>query len=185
MRRALANLLLVTGALCLGYVLVVQGESRLLALRYADRSSGQAQGSEAATAVVAPEPGEPLGWVRIRRLGVEALVREGIESKILRASVGHIPRTALPGQPGNAGLAGHRDTFFRALDEVRVGDTIEFEGLGGVQRYRVVTLNIVFPHRTEVLAETGETALTLVTCYPFGYIGAAPQRYVVQAVAVG
>lgn len=125
--------------------------------------------------------GALVGRVEIPRVGVEAIVREGDDVKTLRRSVGHIPGTALPGERGNAALAGHRDTFFRGLRNVRSGDEIVLTTPAGIMRYVVRKMRVVEPTEVSVLAPTSRSTLTLVTCYPFDYIGAAPRRFIVQA----
>jgi sortase A len=95
--------------------------------------------------------------------------------------VGHIPETPLPGEPGNAGLAGHRDTFFRSLRAARPGDRIVVTTPDAVVHYAVRDTRIVEPSEVSVLAPTPEPTLTLVTCYPFNYVGAAPKRFIVRA----
>jgi LPXTG-site transpeptidase (sortase) family protein len=89
--------------------------------------------------------------------------------------------TALPGEPGNVVLAGHRDTFFRGLRNIRKGDEITLETLDGSYRYRVDLTQVVAPEYTEVLRGSDDAILTLVTCYPFSFVGPAPQRYIVRA----
>ncbi|MFL6280619.1 MAG: class D sortase [Vicinamibacterales bacterium] len=134
-----------------------------------------------ASAVPRLTAGALIGRVEIPRVGVSAIVREGDDAATLRHAVGHIPDTALPGEPGNAGLAGHRDTFFRALKSVRQGDRITITIPGGVLEYVVRHTTVVDPDDVSVLSPTGHQTLTLVTCYPFYYIGSAPRRFIVQA----
>jgi sortase A len=122
-----------------------------------------------------------IGRIEIPRLRFSAVVVEGIDSTNLRHAVGHIPGTALPGEPGNVGLAGHRDTFFRTLKNLGTGDEIQFSTPGGSIKYVVESLIIVEPDNVGVLAPSSENLLTLVTCYPFSYIGAAPRRWIVRA----
>ncbi len=122
-----------------------------------------------------------LGRVSIPRLHIAAMVEEGDDDGTLSAAVGHIPGTALPGNAGNVGLAGHRDTFFARVKELRRGDEIDFETRSAVFKYRVEQLVVVDPKNTSVLKGSGENRLTLVTCYPFHYIGPAPKRFIVQA----
>jgi sortase A len=129
--------------------------------------------------------GALVGRVQIPRLGVSAMVREGDDTATLRDSVGHIPLTALPGQPGNSGLAGHRDTFFRGLRNVRLGDRITVTTPREVLAYVVRRTRIVEPDDVEVLNPTPGQTLTLVTCYPFNYIGSAPKRFIVTAERIG
>jgi sortase A len=122
-----------------------------------------------------------IGRMEIPRLGLSAIVVEGPGRTALRRGVGHIPGTALPGEAGNVGLSGHRDTFFRPLKDLRTKDEIRFSTLKGDFRYEVESLRVVEPSDVGVLAPSGENVLTLVTCYPFFYIGAAPKRFVVRA----
>jgi sortase A len=122
-----------------------------------------------------------IGRMEIPRLGLSAIVVEGTGRTALRRGVGHIPGTALPGEAGNVGLSGHRDTFFRPLKDLRTKDEIRFSTLKGDFRYEVESLRVVEPSDVGVLAPSGENVLTLVTCYPFFYIGAAPKRFVVRA----
>lgn len=125
--------------------------------------------------------GALVGRVSIPRVGVSAIVREGDDVKTLRRAVGHVPGTALPGQRGNAALAGHRDTFFRGLRNIREGDEILVATPHGDARYIVRHTRVVKPSEVSVLAPTPTSTLTLVTCYPFNYIGAAPRRFIVRA----
>jgi sortase A len=123
----------------------------------------------------------PLGRIEISSIGLAAMILEGVDAKTLRRAVGHIPGTAFPGQPGNVVLAGHRDTFFRALRNVRKDDEITLETLDGSFRYRVDLTQVVAPEDTEVLNGSDDSILTLVTCYPFSFVGPAPQRFIVRA----
>jgi sortase A len=123
-----------------------------------------------------------IGRLEIPRLRLSVVVVEGVGRTVLRRAVGHIPGTALPGQPGNVGLSGHRDTFFRPLKDLRIGDEIRFSTLSGDFAYRVESLKIVGPNGVEVLASSHENVLTMVTCYPFYYVGAAPMRFVARAL---
>jgi LPXTG-site transpeptidase (sortase) family protein len=125
--------------------------------------------------------GALIGRVDIPRVGVSAVVREGDDSATLRHAVGHIPDTAFPGEDGNAGLAGHRDTFFRGLKDIRAGDRITMTTTNGILEYTVRDTRVVDPDDVSVLRSTGRSTLTLVTCYPFYYIGSAPRRFIVQA----
>lgn len=129
----------------------------------------------------APASSGPIGSMAIPRIGLSAVVAEGAGEAALRRAVGHVPGTALPGQLGNVGLAGHRDTFFRPLRNIRLNDIIVVATARGEFRYRVVSTSVVGPHAVEVLDPTAEETVTLVTCYPFSYIGAAPNRFIVRA----
>ena len=128
-----------------------------------------------------PVEGGVVGQIRIVRLGVEAAVVQGDSPTVLRRAVGHLAGTALPGQPGNVVLAGHRDTFFRPLARVRVGDVIGLKTRDGDFEYVVESTTVVAPSHVQVLEPTAGRTLTLVTCYPFGYLGAAPDRFIVKA----
>ncbi|HTS48914.1 MAG TPA: class D sortase [Bryobacteraceae bacterium] len=122
-----------------------------------------------------------IGRLEIPNLHLVAIVEEGADAGTLRRAVGHIPGTALPGWRGNVGLAGHRDTFFRALREIQVNDSIELKTQNGTYRYRVNWMRIVGPRDVQVLRPSTAASLTLVTCYPFYYVGSAPKRFVVRA----
>jgi sortase A len=122
-----------------------------------------------------------IGRLQIPRLGVAAMVREGADERTLRQAVGHIPGTALPGKTGNVALAGHRDTFFRELRNIRRDDAIDLQTDHGTYRYVVDSTKIVGPREVGVLKASGGETLTLVTCYPFYYIGSAPKRFIVHA----
>ena len=122
-----------------------------------------------------------VGRLVIPRLHLSAIVREGIDGRTLRLALGHIPGTALPGQNGNVGIAGHRDTLFRGLREIEKKDLIRFETLAGNYVYEVEATEIVKPRDVSVLNMREDPELTLVTCYPFYCIGPAPNRFVVKA----
>lgn len=123
----------------------------------------------------------PEAILRIPRLGLEVPILEGTSELVLNRAAGHIPGTALPGQPGNLAIAGHRDGFFRPLKDLTPGDLILVETPTRTDRYQVGKIKIVFPGDTSVLNRTTASTLTLVTCYPFYFVGAAPQRYIVEA----
>lgn len=126
-------------------------------------------------------PGGLLGRMEISRIGLSAILVEGDDAKTLRRAVGHIPGTALPGQPGNIAFSAHRDTFFRPLRNVRENDIIVVITPRGEFRYRVVSLEVVAPDDLAVLDASEGEILTLVTCYPFYFVGAAPDRFIVRA----
>lgn len=126
-----------------------------------------------------------IGRLEIPRLNLAVMVREGADESTLSRAVGHIPGTALPGNVGNVGLAGHRDTFFRALRNIRGDDTIELQTTAGTYRYIVKSTRIVTPRDVSVLEASGGETLTLVTCYPFYYVGSAPKRFIVHATQIG
>ncbi len=125
-----------------------------------------------------------IGLLDVPRLAVSVVAVEGDDERTLRVAAGHLPDTPLPWQEGNASFAGHRDTFFRALRALRVGDDLELATTHGTFRYRVTRTLIVAPSDVSVLEPGDATALTLITCYPFTFLGAAPQRFVVHAERV-
>jgi len=127
------------------------------------------------------DAGPAIGVLRIAKIGLTVPILEGTDELTLDRGVGHIEGTALPGGTGNVGIAGHRDGFFRGLKDVGVGDVIELRASAGVLNYVVADVRIVDPDAVWVLEATGEPSITLVTCYPFYFVGAAPQRYVVRA----
>lgn len=130
---------------------------------------------------VDPEPEGLVGRLEIPRLNFSVMVLEGDDTATLARAVGHIPGTAYPWQSGNVVMAGHRDTFFRPLENVRDGDEIRMTTMRGTFEYRVTSTEIVQPTDVSVLAPTRAPALTLVTCYPFVYVGRAPQRFIIHA----
>jgi sortase A len=126
----------------------------------------------------------PLAVLRIPKVHLEVPVLSGTDELALNRGVGHIATTARPGQGGNVAIAGHRDGFFRVLKDVGPGDIIEMESIDRVDIYRVHQVVIVQPDDVSVLQPTSVSTLTLVTCYPFYFIGSAPKRYIVQASLV-
>ena len=139
--------------------------------------------------VAPPGPGADstnglLGRMEIPRLGMTMVVAEGTDETTLRRAGGHIRGTALAGQPGNVGIAGHRDTLFRPLRNIRQNDVILLTTLQGEYRYRVITTEIVSPSDVSVLSSDDHEVLTLVTCYPFYFVGSAPQRFIVRATSL-
>jgi sortase A len=125
-----------------------------------------------------------LAVLKIERLGLDVPVLEGTDDAILDRGAGHIEDTAAPGADGNSGIAAHRDGFFRPLKDARVGDVIELVTPRGTLRYRIEQTWIVEADDVSVLDPTPGAALTLVTCYPFYFIGSAPQRFIVRAVRI-
>jgi sortase A len=133
-----------------------------------------------------PAPtGGLLGRLEIARLDVSVMVVEGTGQSELRRAAGHVSGTALPGKPGNVGISAHRDTFFRPLRNIRQNDVITFSTLVGEYRYRVVSTAIVARSAIEVLNPAEAEVLTLVTCYPFYFVGSAPSRFIVRAERLG
>ena len=182
--------LFVIGATSLAWCGVVVGQARLFQTRqraafedmarsaqYAD-----ARGTQADSSLVTPAV---IGQLEIPRLKLSAMVAEGDDEDTLDVAVGHLPDTPLPWQAGNSALAGHRDTFFRALKGVRVGDEIRLASVRGEFRYRVARTLVVEPNDLSVLEPLPEPSLTLITCFPFSYVGNAPRRFIVQANRIG
>jgi sortase A len=131
------------------------------------------------------EPGPaPLAVLRIPKIRLEVPVLSGTDERALDRGLGHIEYTAQPGADGNSGIAGHRDSFLRGLKDIAVGDLIELDTQGATEIYRIERTWIVNPDDVSVLDPTPVRALTLVTCYPFYYVGSAPQRFIVRAVRV-
>ncbi|HXJ17700.1 MAG TPA: class D sortase [Candidatus Polarisedimenticolia bacterium] len=179
------------------YVFLVIG---ILAIGYAGYVLASARAYQAIETarlerIVVPQPevrrevspvavGSVLGQLEIPRIKLSVIVVQGDSSKLLRRAVGHLPATALPGEPGNVALAGHRDTFFRPLRHIQPGDDITLRTQEGDFHYRVDSTRVVPPTATEVLRSSGVPELTLITCFPFNYIGAAPDRFIVRAKEV-
>jgi sortase A len=132
----------------------------------------------------APEPGRPIGVLAIPRLNVSSIVIEGDEQAALLVGVGHLQDTPLPWNRGNSVFAAHRDTFFRPLEHIRRNDVIRFSTKDNELEYRVRATTIVAADDVGVLAPTSSSTLTLITCYPFRYVGPAPQRFIVRAERV-
>lgn len=129
--------------------------------------------------------GDVIGEMEIPRLALETILVQGESPKILRRAVGHLPETALPGEPGDVTLAGHRDSFFRPLRNVQAGDAITIKTLDGEFEYQVEWTRVVLPGDVQVLRPSSENTLTLVTCFPFYYVGPAPKRFIVRARQIG
>jgi len=146
--------------------------------------------------VAAPVEGSVLGRVAIGRLNLSAVVRQGVGDKTLSEAVGHVPSSAFAGEAGNFAIAAHRDTLFRALKDIQKGDLITFQSQTGLFSYRVVATKIVHPTDVSVLRPDGgglikqqagtppARIMTMITCYPFYYVGSAPRRFIVQAEAI-
>jgi sortase A len=178
---------LLVGLLALGYVAVIYSEAGLYQA-YQHWKFNRSLNSVPPPAAKAERPGRrtvpdgsPFGRLDIPRLGISVMVVEGVEPDVLELGVGHVPGTAFPGEDGNVGIAGHRDTFFRKLRKIRVGDEIRIATLRGSYDYSVESKRVVAPGEVEVLQASNQPALTLVTCYPFYYVGPAPNRFIVRA----
>ena len=136
-----------------------------------------ADGSAAAPVEAAPF----LARLEIPAIDLSALVVDGVDATTLRRGVGRIPASSRPGEGGDVALAGHRDSDFRALGELEIGDTLTLRSREGLFRYEIESIRIVAPQQVDVLTPAAYPTVTLVTCYPFRYVGPAPQRYVVRA----
>lgn len=166
--------------------LVHRIESALLAEHddQSDWSEGRRQKfAERLEADLGGDP-EPLGRLELPTGGVSVAVLEGTSDEVLDRAAGRIEGTARPGETGNMGIAGHRDGHFRGLRDVEVGDPLYFASIDGIAEYRIVHLAVVEPHEVEVLDPTPGASITLVTCYPFVFLGNAPQRFIVRAERV-
>jgi len=130
---------------------------------------------------LAVKTGDVLGRIDIPRIGLSVAIIQGANSRVLRLGVGHIEGTPFPGEGGNSGIAGHRDTFFRGLKDVHPNDDIQLLTMSGVAHYQVEWVKVVAPDDISVLAPSVDSTLTLVTCYPFYLVGSAPKRFVVHA----
>jgi sortase A len=182
-------LLFITGALAMGYVALIlldardsqQAANSVLDQQMAAEDASHEDQNPAATIRAPAKEGDVLGRIEIPRLGLMVAILEGTTSRTLRRGVGHIGGTALPGDAGNIGVAGHRDTYFRGLKDIHPSDDILVQTATGLSHYQVDWVRIVAPEDTGALAPSDDSALTLVTCYPFYYVGPAPKRFIVHA----
>jgi sortase A len=185
------GLLFITGSLALGYVGFMLVDAKLYQASEKQILETQIQGGKDWKPILENQiqagkervkRGDVLGRMDIPRLGMSIVVLQGTNPRNLRLGAGHIEGTPLPGEFGNSAIAGHRDTFFRGLKDVRTNDEIQFQTATGIFRYAVDWVKIVERDDTRVLEpSTAESALTLVTCYPFYFLGSAPRRFVVRA----
>jgi sortase A len=125
--------------------------------------------------------GDVIGEMIVPRLKIKTILVQGESSRILRRAIGHLPETPMPGQPGNVAIAGHRDTFFRPLRDIQPGDDISIMTPDGELQYQVESTEVVLPSDLRVLKPSQGNTLTLVTCFPFYYVGSAPKRFIVHA----
>jgi sortase A len=182
--RLIRNVLLIIGILALSYVGYALLDAWLYQAEQARRFERELKETNlprAESSGIAVSEGSPLGRIKISAVGLTTMILEGTEEGTLRRAVGHIRGTPLPGQRGNVALAGHRDTFFRGLRDIRVNDEITLTTLTGSYNYRVDSTTVVKPEETGVLKDDGADTLTLVTCYPFNFVGSAPKRFIVRA----
>ena len=145
------------------------------------QSDGKVNGVVASAKDRPSRSGASLAILQIPKIRLVAPLLEGTDGRTLSRGVGHIAGTAKPGEAGNIGIAGHRDSFFRGLKDIKLGDSIELKTVKGIDRYVVDQIDIVAPSDVAVLKPRTAPSLTLVTCYPFHFIGSAPQRYIVSA----
>ncbi len=129
-------------------------------------------------------PGDPIGELEVPRLRLSAVIIEGDDDASLKLGIGHLPDTPLPWESGNIALAAHRDTYFRPLKDIKAGDIVRLSTKRGTLAYRVRETMIVNPEDVWVLGPTDRPTVTLITCYPFSYVGHAPQRFIVRAERV-
>jgi len=169
------------GCLAIGYCAFIWGRA------YYDQSQANwalnhvLPGDPGTATPKAAAEGSLVGRIDIPRLDLSVIVFEGTSDDTLARGVGHLHGTAAPGHIGNLVLAAHRDTYFRALRDIRQGDQISVKAPDGDYQYSVDSTAIVQPTQTEVIRPTDDATLTLITCYPFNYIGAAPERFIVRA----
>ena len=183
---------IVAGALLIVLAAVVRldgfahSQSALAAFEHTQESSGESVNPSAQEASDAHkravDPDAPMAVLNIPAVGIEVPVFNSTGKLILNRGAGHVEGTSPPGASGNIGIAGHRDTFFRELEDIQTGDSIVLRTHNGSQLFRVSEISIVDPLDLSVLDPTDETVLTLVTCYPFNYIGFAPERFIVRGV---
>ena len=176
------RVLLGTGTVCL----VWWGMVALQATRYQSQQRAALERMRVAApavvnASVVITTGSLIGSLDIPRLRLSATIAHGDDDATLKVAIGHLPETPLPWHEGNSALAGHRDTFFRPLQHIRVGDEMRVSTLHGDFRYQVRETIVVGPNDVWVLDPTDRPTLTLITCYPFSYVGKAPRRFIVKA----
>jgi sortase A len=171
------------GMICLAKVGLDATRAAAYQRQYHSALQDTATSRSSLTAAVAPSAsiGEPIGWLEIPRIGVSAGVVHGDSEAVLKTAIGHLPDTPLPWTGGNSALAGHRDTFFRPLRQVRPDDMVRLKTPHGDFHYLVRETFIVDPEDVWVLDSTPAATLTLITCYPFDYVGNAPLRFIVRA----
>jgi sortase A len=190
--KRLSNILLLIGGAALVWCTVVWTGTALFdwyeGRELAQMPAPAAIASTAKPALPAPHrvlhPHDVIGRLEIPRLHLSTVVLEGDDSSALRFGAGHVPWTPLPGASGNVGIAAHRDTVFRRLRNIALRDDIRLTTPEGSYEYRVSSTEIVKPQDVAVLDRSAHPELTLVTCYPFSYLGSAPLRFIVHAQRV-
>jgi sortase A len=175
--RGACYFFLVFGTLALGYAGFVFADSHAY---QASETKKFAQAGPISEPHILVE-GEVIGELQVPRLGLDVIVVQGDSPASLRRAVGHLANSALPGEPGNVALAGHRDTFFRPLRDIQLGDEIRFKAPARSFDYRVESIEVVGPTDIRVLEPSAGHELTLLTCFPFYYVGPAPKRFIVRA----
>lgn len=181
--RRMEHLLFAGCFVCLALFTWTAGERAWFQRLYlqALRDAGDPDATPGLYNAAVSRPG-PLGRIEISRASINAAILDGVDAGTLDRAVGHVPGTAYPGEAnGRIALAAHRDSFFRNLGVLEKGDTILLETGKRVREYQVESTRVVKPDQTEVLAPTRDSWLTLITCYPFGYLGSAPDRFIVNA----
>ena len=196
--------LLIIGVVCLGYYAYDTVEARrvqreqtaafelVLEQRGAEKTRRNLPGdvpvaTPGKNAAVAPSEGrsttgrDVIALIDIPRLNVSSPIMSGDSEAVLDVAIGHLPDTPKPWQPGNSAIAAHRDGLFRPLRRIRIGDEVRIRSTAGDLLYRVRETKVVEPDDLSVLAPTEQSTLTLITCYPFNFIGNAPQRFIVHA----
>jgi sortase A len=183
MKRALGFVLILVGMIALSWV-----GFHFMSAAWFDRQTRETLATmrQAPKSEAPPRPdtvgvGEPIGTLEITRVGLSGVVVEGDSDAVLDRAIGHLPDTPLPWKDGNSALAAHRDTIFRPLKGVRLGDVLRLKTPHGDFDYRVTETLIVKPEDVWVLDPTSVTTLTLISCWPFNYIGHAPERFIVRA----
>lgn len=183
--RRIRDLLFLVGVVAAAYVGFTLIQARLYQTSANDALISEIQATKSGEPAVrkpAIHRGDVIGRLDIPRLRLSVAVLQGTSSRILRVGAGHIEGTPLPGEPGNSGVAGHRDTFFRSLKDIHKDDEIQIQTATGLLHYEVDWVKIVSADDTSVLQSSADTStLTLVTCYPFYLVGPAPKRFVVHA----
>lgn len=179
----LSYLLVIAGTLAIGFCAAEWGRGWL----YQVREEGRIHDIEPAAMTPAPPPRvrprlqSAVAKLVIPRLGLSTIVLEGDSKHELELGLGHIPQTLLPGEGGNIAIAGHRDTFFRPLRAIRKNDLVDLVTPEHTFSYRVTSTEVVDPKDIRALDPTGYETLTLIICYPFYFVGAAPSRFIVRA----
>jgi sortase A len=176
-----------------GLVILAYAGGTIAYAEFYQRYQSTKFGQEVFATPVAPVPalpaappelaeGDMIGKLEIPRIGISVMVLQGVEEGTLRLGAGHVPGTPLPGADGNSAIAGHRDTFFRKLEGIHPGDRLEFASVRGISVFVVDSTEIVEPEDTRVIESRGHAELTLVSCFPFYFVGAAPHRFIVHAL---